>query len=62
MAQEQIEQVKASAEKADGSSGAGSSSSISRMGTASIPRLIVEFAIPSIAGMVVNGADRKSVV
>ena len=56
MAQEQIEQVKASAEKADGSSGAGSSSSISRMGTASIPRLIVEFAIPSIAGMVVNGA------
>ncbi len=29
---------------------------VSRMGTASIPRLIVEFAIPSILGMLVNGA------
>ena len=29
---------------------------VSRMGTESIPRLIVEFAVPSIAGMVVNGA------
>ena len=29
---------------------------VTRMGTASIPRLIVEFAIPSIRGMLVNGA------
>ena len=29
---------------------------VSRMGTGSIPRLIAEFAIPSIVGMVVNGA------
>lgn len=29
---------------------------VKRMGTASIPRLIVEFAIPSVVGMVVNGA------
>ena len=29
---------------------------VARMGTASIPRLIVEFAIPSILGMLVNGA------
>lgn len=29
---------------------------VGRMGTASIPRLIVEFAIPSILGMLVNGA------
>lgn len=29
---------------------------VTRMGTASIPRLIVEFAIPSILGMIVNGA------
>lgn len=29
---------------------------VSRMGTESIPRLITEFAIPSIVGMVVNGA------
>ena len=29
---------------------------VTRMGTASIPRLIVEFAIPSILGMLVNGA------
>lgn len=32
------------------------SRSISRMGTDSIPRLIVEFSIPSIVGMMVNGA------
>jgi putative MATE family efflux protein len=31
-------------------------SKVSRMGTASIPRLIMEFAIPSIIGMLVNGA------
>lgn len=31
-------------------------SKIARMGTSSIPRLIVEFAIPSILGMLVNGA------
>ena len=31
-------------------------SKVSRMGTASIPRLITEFAIPAILGMVVNGA------
>ena len=29
---------------------------LTRMGTASIPRLITEFAIPAIAGMLVNGA------
>ncbi len=29
---------------------------VSRMGTAPIPRLIIEFAIPAILGMVVNGA------
>lgn len=29
---------------------------VTRMGTASIPQLIVEFAIPSIIGMLVNGA------
>ena len=29
---------------------------VTRMGTASIPRLIVEFAVPSILGMLVNGA------
>lgn len=29
---------------------------VTRMGTASIPRLITEFAIPSIMGMLVNGA------
>ena len=29
---------------------------VTRMGTASIPRLILEFAIPSILGMIVNGA------
>ncbi len=29
---------------------------VTRMGTASIPKLIVEFAIPSILGMLVNGA------
>ena len=34
---------------------------VSRMGTGSIPRLIAEFAIPSIVGMVVNGA-RKIVI
>lgn len=32
------------------------SDKVTRMGTASIPRLIVEFAIPSILGMLVNGA------
>ena len=34
----------------------GRDSKVSRMGTASIPRLITEFAIPAILGMVVNGA------
>ena len=34
----------------------GRDSKVSRMGTASIPRLITEFAIPAIFGMVVNGA------
>ncbi len=29
---------------------------VARMGTASVPRLVLEFAIPSIIGMVVNGA------
>ena len=29
---------------------------VTRMGTASIPRLIAEFAIPSIVGMLVNGS------
>lgn len=29
---------------------------VTRMGTASIPRLITEFAIPSVVGMVVNGS------
>lgn len=29
---------------------------VKRMGTASIPRLIIEFAIPSVVGMLVNGA------
>lgn len=29
---------------------------VTRMGTASIPKLIVEFAVPSIIGMLVNGA------
>ena len=29
---------------------------VTRMGTESIPRLITEFAIPSILGMLVNGA------
>lgn len=36
--------------------GKGMSDKVSRMGTASIPRLITEFAVPSIVGMVVNGA------
>ncbi|MCL2826409.1 MAG: MATE family efflux transporter, partial [Eggerthellaceae bacterium] len=31
-------------------------SKVTRMGTASIPKLIVEFAIPAIGGMLVNGA------
>lgn len=34
----------------------GGGDKVTRMGTASIPRLIVEFAIPSILGMLVNGA------
>jgi putative MATE family efflux protein len=34
----------------------GESARVARMGTASIPRLITEFAIPAIAGMLVNGA------
>ena len=34
----------------------GRDAKVSRMGTDSIPRLITEFAIPSIVGMVVNGA------
>lgn len=34
----------------------GRDSKVSRMGAASIPRLITEFAIPAILGMVVNGA------
>ena len=34
----------------------GGNDKISRMGTESIPRLILEFAIPAIAGMLVNGA------
>ena len=34
----------------------GRDSKVSRMGTASIPGLITEFAIPAILGMVVNGA------
>ena len=29
---------------------------VNRMGTGSIPKLVVEFAIPAILGMVVNGA------
>ena len=29
---------------------------VNRMGTANIPKLITEFAIPAIAGMLVNGA------
>ena len=29
---------------------------VTRMGTESIPRLITEFAVPSILGMLVNGA------
>ncbi len=36
--------------------GGGDTARVDRMGTASIPRLIVEFAIPSILGMLVNGA------
>ena len=28
---------------------------VTRMGNASIPKLIVEFAVPSVVGMVVNG-------
>lgn len=35
---------------------AGDQARVDRMGTASIPKLIVEFAIPSILGMLVNGA------
>lgn len=38
------------------SAGAGDTARVDRMGTASIPKLIVEFAIPSILGMLVNGA------
>lgn len=34
----------------------GRDSKVNRMGTASIPRLIAEFAVPSIIGMLVNGA------
>ena len=32
------------------------SSRVTRMGTESIPKLITEFAIPSVVGMVVNGS------
>ena len=35
---------------------AGQHDKVTRMGTESIPRLITEFAIPSILGMLVNGA------
>lgn len=38
------------------SSQKGDTERVDRMGTASIPKLIVEFAIPSILGMLVNGA------
>lgn len=38
------------------SDGAGQHERVTRMGTASIPKLIVEFAVPSILGMLVNGA------
>lgn len=38
------------------SAGKPMSEKVTRMGTGSIPRLITEFAIPSIVGMVVNGA------
>ena len=42
---------------APGKSGAaGQHNRVTRMGTESIPRLITEFAIPSILGMLVNGA------
>lgn len=34
----------------------GGGEKVTRMGTASIPRLITEFAIPSVVGMVVNGS------
>lgn len=37
-------------------SNTGNAGRVNRMGTASIPKLIVEFAIPSILGMLVNGA------
>ncbi len=45
--------------KPDGGRGpgrAGKADKVTRMGSAPIPGLIVEFAIPSIAGMLVNGA------
>lgn len=34
----------------------GASERVARMGTASVPKLIIEFAVPSIVGMVVNGS------
>ena len=39
-----------------GLSGGARDAKVTRMGTASIPRLITEFAIPSVVGMLVNGS------
>lgn len=53
-----IDQDEHRAQPAPGGKGPGRSGGdkVARMGTASIPKLILEFAIPSILGMLVNGA------
>lgn len=48
-------EIKASATQSKAAKG-GKPDRVARMGTGSIPALIAEFAVPSIAGMLVNGA------
>ena len=46
----------ASGAESSGHPGSQASERVLRMGTASIPKLIIEFAVPSVVGMVVNGS------
>ncbi len=53
---EQEKMTPSSNEPHRGLSGGARDAKVTRMGTASIPRLITEFAIPSVVGMLVNGS------
>lgn len=53
---EQLENVGGSGPTPAGAAGEKGDDRVRRMGTGSIPKLVIEFAIPAILGMLVNGA------